>query len=142
MNQEDIAFLKSFTPERINQFSEPDVIYRFLGILESALTDINDLKQEVQSLRDEVNRLKGEQGKPNIREKKKPPIDISSETERAAQNKKPNRGRNSRNHKVQISRTEKCPVNISVLPPDAEFKGYSTFIVQDLKIEPDNLDSR
>lgn len=140
MNSDDIAFLKSFTPERINQFSEPDVIYRFLGILESALTEINELKQEVQSLRDEVNHLKGEQGKPNIRGKKRPPLDISSESERSPQNKKPKKGRNSRNQNVKITRTEKCRVNPEILPPDAIFKGYSSVIVQDLTIEPDNIE--
>lgn len=140
MNSDDLNYLKTFTPERINQFSEPDVIYRLLGIIESALNDINELKQEVQSLRDEVNRLKGEQGKPNIRGKNKPPIDISSEIERAPQQKSPKLGRSSRNHKVKISRTEKCMVDAKILPPDAIFKGYTTVIVQDLKIEIDNIE--
>lgn len=139
LNSDDTSFLKSFTPERINQFSEPDVIYRFLDLLESSLTDISGFKQEIQSLRDEVNRLKGEQGKPNIRAKKKPPANISSEKERAPLDKKPKKGRNSRNHNVKITRTQKCLVNREVLPPDAVFKGYSTAIVQDLKIEPDNI---
>ena len=140
MKSEDISYLKTFTPERINQFSDPDVIYRLLGILESALMEINELKHEVQSLRDEVNHMKGEQGKPNIREKKKPPTDISSEKERTPVDKQPKKGRNSRNHNVKITRTEKCPVNSEVLPSDAQFKGYSTVIVQDLKIELDNIE--
>lgn len=139
MNSHDISFLKSFTPERINQFSEPDVIYRLLGILESALTEINDLKQEVQSLRDEINQLKGEQGKPIIRGKKPVSIDFSSEKERSKPNTKPPKGRGSRNHKVKVTRTETCRVPPGVLPSDAVFKGYSTVIVQDLKIEPDNI---
>ena len=140
MNSDDIAYLKTFTPERINQFSEPDVIYRFLGILESALTEINELKQEVQSLRDEVNRLKGEQGKPNIRGKKIRPTDISSEKERAKPNTSPKKGRQSRNHNIQITRQERCRVKPGILPSDAIFKGYTSVIVQDLKIEQDNIE--
>ena len=140
MNSDDIAYLKTFTPERINQFSEPDVIYRFLGILESALTEINELKQEVQSLRDEVNRLKGEQGKPNIRGKKIKPTDISSEKERAKPNTSPKKGRQSRNHNIQITRQERCRVKPGILPSDAIFKGYTSVIVQDLKIEQDNIE--
>lgn len=140
MNSDDIAYLKTFTPERINQFSEPDVIYRFLGILESALTEINELKQEVQSLRDEVNRLKGEQGKPNIRGKKIKPTDISSEKERAKPNTSPKKGRQSRNHNIKITRQERCRVKPGILPSDAIFKGYTSVIVQDLKIEQDNIE--
>lgn len=140
MNSDDIAYLKTFTPERINQFSEPDVIYRFLGILESALTEINELKQEVQSLRDEVNRLKGEQGKPNIRGKKIKPTDISSEKERAKPNTSPKKGRQSRNHNIKITRQERCRVKPGILPSDAIFKGYTSVIIQDLKIEQDNIE--
>jgi hypothetical protein len=140
LNSDDIAFLKTFTPERINQFSEPDVIYRFLGILESALTEINELKQEVQSLRDEVNHLKGEQGKPNIRGKKIRPTDISSEKERAKPNTSPKKGRQSRNHNIKITRQEMCRVKPGILPSDAIFKGYTSVIVQDLKIEQDNIE--
>ena len=140
MNSDEVAFLKTFTPEHINHFSEPDDIYRFLGILESAITEIHELKQEVQSLRDEVNRLKGEQGKPNIKGKKNPPTNFSSEKERATLDKQPKNGRNSRNYKVEITRKETCRVNTDFLPPDAVFKGYSTVIVQDLKIEPDNIE--
>lgn len=140
MKSDDITFLKSFTSERINQFSEPEVIYRFLGILESALTEINELKQEVQSLRDEVNHLKGEQGKPNIRGKKKPPTDISSEKERSQPNKSKKIGRQPRNNDVKITRIERCRVEINLLPPDAIFKGYTSVIVQDFKIELDNIE--
>src|SRR5258708_6592063 len=42
---------------------------------------INELRAENQQLRDEVNRLKGEQGKPSIRPQA-PSKDISSEPER------------------------------------------------------------
>jgi len=140
LNSDDIAFLKTFTTERINQFSEPDVIQRLLGIIESALTNISELKQEVQSLRDEVNRLKGEQGKPVIREKKNDPPNFSSESERSVPNPSPKKGRQPRNHKIKITRTESCPVNPDTLPPDAIFKGYTSVIVQDLNINQDNVE--
>lgn len=140
MNSDDIAYLKTFTPERINQFSEPDDIHRLLSIIESAFAEINELKKEVQSLRDEVNRLKGEQGKPNIRTKKNPPTDFSSEKERATPNDPLKKGRKPRNHKIEITRTKKCPVNRETLPPDAVFKGYTSVIVQDLAISSDNIE--
>lgn len=140
MKSDDIAFLKTFTPERINQFSEPDVIQRLLVILESTHTEIIELKQEVQSLRDEVNRLKGEQGKPTIRRKKSDPPNFSSESERAVSDPSAKKGRQSRNHKIEISRTETCRVDPDNLPSDAIFKGYTSVIVQDLDIKQDNTE--
>lgn len=95
--------------------------------------------KEYQSLRDEINRLKGEKGKPDIRKNRGKPENISSEEYRKSPDKKQPKGRTARNYKVQISREEICPVPKQILPEDAIFKGYSTVIVQDLKIEPDNI---
>ncbi|CAK0748931.1 hypothetical protein CCP3SC1_170044 [Gammaproteobacteria bacterium] len=43
--------------------------------------DYASLEKEIQELRNETNRLKGEQGKPDIKASKKEDMDISSETE-------------------------------------------------------------
>ena len=67
MKSEDLELIKSLTPDRIAQTSDPEIIYGLLGIIESAFSEIAELRQEYQSLRDEINRLKGEKGKPEIR---------------------------------------------------------------------------
>lgn len=139
MKPEDIEIIKSLTPDRINQTSDPDIIYHLLGILETCITEISDLKQEVQSLRDEVNRLKGEKGKPNFHKNRGKPEDYSSEQNRKNPTKPVHKGRIERNNKVQITREEVCNVPPESLPIDAIFKGYSAVIVQDLKILPDNV---
>ncbi|MEI7463496.1 MAG: transposase, partial [Candidatus Taylorbacteria bacterium] len=135
----DIELIKSYTSDRINQTADPDITYRLLGIIESAITEIADLKKEVQSLRDEVNRLKGEKGKPDIRKNRGSPDDYSSEEERSRVEKPAPKGRIARNHKIHITREKVCHVPIEILPEDAVFKGYSTVIVQDLQILPDNI---
>ena len=139
MKSRDIDLIKSLTPECVNQTSDPDVIYRLLGIIETCITEISDLKQEVQSLRDEVNRLKGEKGKPNIRKNREKPENYSSEENRKSPNTSVSKGRSERNFKLKIHREVVCPVSPEVLPPDAIFKGYTSVIVQDLNIEPDNV---
>ena len=58
------------------------LINRLLNIIESIAAENEALKGEVQELRDENNRLKGEQGKPDIKANKKKAQDISSEAER------------------------------------------------------------
>lgn len=139
LKADDIKYIQTLNPELIDQNSDPAIIYRLLGIIESAFSDIAELKQEVQSLRDEVNRLKGEKGKPNIRKNRGKPENYSSEENRKRSDKSAPKGRKARNHKVQINREEVCTVPKEILPEDAIFKGYSTVIVQDLKIQPDNV---
>ena len=41
---------------------------------------------------------------------------------------------------IKIDRTHICEVDKAKLPDDAEFKGYETATVQDLKIETDNIE--
>ena len=139
LKPDDLELIKSLTPDRINQNSDPDVIYRLIGIIETCLTEICELKQEVQSLRDEVNHLKGEKGKPSIRKGRGKPEDYSSEQNRKNPTKPVHKGRSQRNDKVAITREEVCTIPPESLPHDAIFKGYSTVIVQDLKILPDNV---
>ncbi|RLD56280.1 MAG: hypothetical protein DRJ01_15450 [Bacteroidetes bacterium] len=53
-----------------------------LNFVENLSAENIYLHKEVQNLKNEINKLKGEQGKPNIRSNTHPNIDISSENER------------------------------------------------------------
>jgi len=52
---------------------------KLLNLIERVVKENNTLLTERQQLRDEINRLKGEQGKPDIKANKKNDGDISSE---------------------------------------------------------------
>lgn len=58
------------------------IIAQFLNIIEHQSKEIKELKEANQKLRDENNRLKAEQGKPNVRLQTKDSKDISSEQEK------------------------------------------------------------
>jgi hypothetical protein len=138
----DLVFLQSITRENLNEFFTPETLLRLINIIESQLSENAILKIQIQELRDEINRLKGEQGKPKFENKKKEPpksTDYSSEDERKNLQPKPNKGRGERNHKVKIDREEIVKVPREELPPDAVFKGYDEVIVQDIKIVTDNI---
>jgi hypothetical protein len=94
-------------------------------------------KEQIQMLRDEINLLKGEQTKPNIRGSKKKD-DISSEQERNQRKPHKNRESNSRIDKIEIHQTETCKVDRSTLPEDAAFKGYSPVVIRDIIMKPWN----
>jgi hypothetical protein len=125
--------------ERINSFSEPEMLRTLVAIIESQQAEIEALKASNQELRDEINHLKGEQGKVTIRKNKGGNSDISSETERKCGITKQKQGRKERNSRVEITREEVCEYPKDQLPPDAVFKGYRDSIVQDIKIVPDNI---
>jgi hypothetical protein len=126
---------------------DPELIQDVEGARQAVVLLLNlveELKQEnisqgaeIQRLRDENNRLKGEQGKPEIKANKKVSQDYSSEKERR---KKPRKRRKRRKAaEVKIDRTEVVEIDKTQLPEDAEFKGYEEVIVQDLRIETDNI---
>jgi len=131
-----------------------------LSLLELVLQELEEQKQLIQTLKDEINRLKGEQGKPRLKgknQKEEPETspapededtatdkrDVSSEKER--KNKKSERKK--RQVKFDESRRidERETVDVaqkSDLPDDAEFKGYAISHYQTLEIKAKNIELR
>ena len=114
-----------------------ELIRRLLNLIEQLTGDLRDARAEIQRLRDEVNRLKGEQGKPSIKgNTPKPRSDHSSEAERKQRQA---HTKSSKKATLQIDRTEIAAVDQSILPADAEFKGYEEVVVQDIELKTDNV---
>jgi len=113
-----------------------ELIVRLLNLIEQVSADLREAQADNQRLRDEINRLKGEQGKPAIKAKTPPPSDHSSEKERRKA-----RQRHKRNQKaaITIDREQVLEVDPATLPADAEFKGYEEVVVQDLLVKTDNV---
>ena len=115
-----------------------ELIVRLMNLIEAVSADLRDAQAEIQRLRDENNRLKGEQGKPNIKgNKPKPPrANYSSEQER----RKPRpRRKRSKKATIKIHREQTLEVDRGNLPEDAEFKGYEDVVVQDVIFRADNV---
>jgi hypothetical protein len=112
------------------------LIVRLLNLIEDLSADLCAAQEENQRLRDEINRLKGEQGKPDIKPNKPPPSDHSSEPERRQPTERVKRGKRVT---ITINREDVARLDPACLPPDAEFKGYEDVVVQDLVIRTDNV---
>jgi len=107
------------------------------NVIEAQAGEIATLRAENQRLRDEVNRLKGEQGAPTIVPSKRIAADHASERERRAE--RPARPRVDKRSLLHIDRTEEREVDPALLPPDAERKGYAEFVVQDVVVRTDTV---
>ena len=110
---------------------------RLLNLIETLNADLRASQTENQRLRDEINRLKGEQGKPRVKPGTKPTAtDHSSEPERH-QSRPREKGRKVQ--QIQIDREQVLQVDPTVVPPDAQFKGYEEVVVQDVVVHTDNV---
>jgi len=114
------------------------LIQRLLNLIEQLSADLREAQAENQRLRDELNRLKGEQGKPNIKGNTPtaPPTQHSSEAERRESRPRQKRSKQATLH---IDREQVLTVAPESLPADAEFKGYETVVVQDVVVRTDNV---
>ncbi len=118
---------------------------RILGLLRNVIevqaAEIATLRAENQRLRDENNRLKGEQGAPTILPSKRAAADHASERERRAGRSGRPAARKDKNKRslIRIDRTEDREVDPALLPHDAERKGYTEFVVQDVALHTDTV---
>src|SRR3989304_4424090 len=114
-----------------------ELVVRLLNLIEKLSADLRDAQADIQRLRDENNRLKGEQGKPRINPNvANPPADHSSENER---HKPRQRSKGRKNANIPIDREQVVKVDQANLPADAEFKGYEDVVVQDILLRTDNV---
>lgn len=114
------------------------LIIRLLNLMEDLASDLRTAQEEIQRLRDENNRLKGEQAKPSVKPNTAPPDspDHSSERERHQPTERVKRGKRA---SIPIDREQTLRIDPATLPPDAQFKGYEDVLVQDLIIRTDNV---
>jgi hypothetical protein len=127
--------LEDFDPKTIENESLHQVFITLMNLVETLSAKVAEQAEEIQRLRDENNRLKGEQGKPNIKANKASP-DLSSEKQR--RESKP-RQSSSKQGRLKIDREEIAKVDREQLPTDAVFKGYQEVVTQDIIFRTENI---
>jgi len=133
------------------------LVKKLLNLIERVVKENNTLLTERQQLRDEINRLKGELGKPDIKANKKKDGKLSSEAERKEAEANANKGNNESGEnsagkkkrqrepklpKIKINREQICLLDKAGLPDDLVFNNYEDVVVQDLIITTNNVKYR
>lgn len=130
--------LKNIGIEILKTFSRKallETITDLKNIIEVLLKDISGQKDQILNLKNEINRLKGQKGIPRIQpNKNQEKIDHPGKREKK---KKWNKSKKKQN--ITITRRKRLSLNKDVLPHDAVFKGTREVIIQDIKIELDNV---
>jgi hypothetical protein len=98
------------------------------------LEQVTELQRANAALRDEIARLKGGPGRPTI---KPSGMEKATEPPKPGGAQSPKRGPT----KTKLTITEQQTVKVAA-PPGSRFKGYTSFIVQDLILRPHVVDFR
>lgn len=142
MNSAEITKLLSDLNLKPNDIADEDLagaIKLLLQLIEELHGENEKLKEEIQYLK---KRLKDEEGDSDndTDDKKNARKDHSSEEERKKRTApRENKKRELKKDKISIDRTERCEIDKSILPEDAEFKGYEEITVQEITIKTDNV---
>lgn len=114
-----------------------ELVKGLLNFIEQLSRNLREARAEIQRLRDEVNCLKGEQGKPEIKANVvEAAKNHSSEKERRKPRKRQGKKKTAN---IVIDREEVVKVDQAILPADAVFKGYEENVVQDILLKTDNV---
>lgn len=127
--------LENVDPSSIQDVALRQLVQSLMNQVEELAAKVRVQADEIQRLRDENNRLKGEQGKPDI----KPtiaPRQVSSEAERAVPKLRQKRAKTPH---LRVDRELVVPLDRLTLPADARFKGYQPSIVQDILLTTDTV---
>ncbi len=130
--------LENFDPNTIADESVRQVVLYLMNLVEKLSAKVEEQAEEIERLRDENNRLKGEQGHPKIKGNKAA-RQLSSEKER--RESKPHH-KDNKQAKIRIDRVEVVKGDPQRLPLDAQFKGYEEVIVQDVQFRTENIQFR
>jgi Transposase IS66 family len=114
-------------PADLDRLSHADLKSLVLKLLE----ELTELRRTVAAQRDEIARLKGGSGRPNI---KPSGMDNATEPKPSPAAGGELRRKGSKTSKLSIH--EERTVKVAAPPQGSRFKGYTEFVVQDLVIRP------
>ena len=119
--------------DRLSSAELKDLVVRQEEQIVQQREQIVELQRLVADLRDEIARLKGGPGRPNIKPNTKP-SGMEKATEPKPSGNASNRKRRRGSTRSRLTIDEEQTVKVAAPPPGSRFKGYTSYVVQDLVI--------
>jgi hypothetical protein len=126
----------------INEEKASGVIASLSNLLEFVVEMNLTQASEIQKLKDEINRLKKEQGKPTISPNNNKGKGGNHSSENDRKDREPKKTRQPKAKKAGVVKIDKeviCDIDPKDLPDDAKPRGCVYRVVQDIKIITDNV---
>jgi len=130
--------IKDIDPLQLNDLASfRQVVVILLNQVEEQNSELKRLKEENRLLKDEINRLKGEHGRPQFKDKGgSSTSNPRSDKAKNSKHKKTKKG--SKKGRVKIDEVKLCEPEASILPSDAVLKYYDEVIKQDVIFKSNN----
>lgn len=127
--------IKDIDPDQLSDGEVRPVMILLLGFIEQLMSKVDLLEKELQASRDEINKLKGGNARPQFTGSSKVSKNISSGGKEKS--KKEHKNKNPKDKTTALESDEVVIVKFdkSQLPPDAVFKGYKSYNQQDIEIK-------
>ena len=127
--------IKDIDPDQLSEGELRPVVILLLGFIEQLMSKVDLLDKELQALRDENNKLKGGNARPQFTGSSKVSKNISSGGKEKV--KKENKNKSPKDKTTALESDEVVIVEFdkNQLPPDAVFKGYKQYNQQDIEIK-------
>lgn len=121
---------------KIPEEDKTPFISKLLEITEQQSVTIKLLEEEIQQLKDEIARLKGQKPKPRIRPSK---LEKAHKDQKNKDSSGKRPGSNKRSKTAELTIHETIPIAPEFITPGSTFKGYQPFTVQGIRIIPHNI---
>ncbi len=125
--------MKKIDIPEIPKEEQTAIVKLLLNIISQQSEIIQKQAEEIQILKDEIARLKGKPGKPKI---------SPSKMDDALPKKKRNPKRRKKQKTKPFKVEKTVELKVDDVPENSRFKGYRNFIVQDIRLEPFNVNYR
>ena len=110
----------------------PLVVY-LLEVISELNETVQQLKESNQVLRDEVGRLKGQKGKPDIKASRLEPVKKEASETAKSEGKRAGSLKRKKTRHLQVHQT--VDIAPEEVPQGSVFKGYQRYTVQDIKFQ-------
>ena len=120
--------MSSRSAHKLSDFPAEQVTSAVLILLELC----HEQAEEIQALRDEIARLKGQKPRPRIR-----PSKLEGDDKKDTGGRRGDQDKGSKTKRLKIHKTVAIPPDN--IPEGSRFKGYQDYTVQDIRIELHNI---